>query len=97
VVSLYCEHWDSGSFKAPHLPIEEVAYGCVLPIPVINVARDNKETHQPIDRLADKVFECISTRRCNPFGEIFIGGGQPKKRAAQVKVRSMQKGKFHKR
>lgn len=93
VISMKKEDGDPGFRKAAHLFYEEKSCPVVLPVPVIEVSRNDHEGDLLVDGHADQVLEGFPGGSPNPRGTFAFLTRQAPERTVEVDVRRMKKAK----
>lgn len=93
VVSVKQKDGDPGFRKASHLFYEEKSSPVVLPVPVIEVSRNDHEGDLLVDGQADQVLEGFPSGPPNPHGTFAFLARQAPERTVEVDVRCVKKSK----
>ena len=95
VIAVDDEDRDLLPVQAREFAGEEEADGGVLPLAVIDIARDQHEGDALVDGPGDETRESVAARLGEAPGDGLVLEGKAQQRAAQMQVGAMQEGEIH--
>lgn len=91
VISQHAEHGNAGLTQSAHLPYEEQSRNEVLPVSVVQVARQNDESNSLTNRILNQILKRSSTSAAGLFNGRALITLKPSQGAIEVDIGGVKK------